>query len=348
MMIDRQPRRSRGPRRLAGALLFGVLLALASLASACGDGDDIDIIPPPGSPTAAPTPSATAEPLPEPTEFRVAYINLMSPIALDATNTIPSDTFQQRLAVVVEELKAFKPDLVAFSEVTDTKAHGKVASVLAKELKMEPLYVRAKPWYAESTKEQNDAIAKSAGFEEGELILVNGTLFPNTEGEQKWLNPRTSEGEAAAALWMRLKGPDSIGSIDVFVSHLTGTDARLRAQQAADFANFIAAKRGTGPVLVLGDLGDPPDSATVKVLLDAGLTDLFADSPLNTCCRESVVAEQPPPAARHDYIFSSGWQPAEVGVFAEKPKKLDDGTLVYASDHNGVRAVFSIGLNNVP
>ena len=27
MMIDRQPRRSRGPRRLAGALLFGVLLA---------------------------------------------------------------------------------------------------------------------------------------------------------------------------------------------------------------------------------------------------------------------------------------------------------------------------------
>jgi endonuclease/exonuclease/phosphatase family metal-dependent hydrolase len=333
---------------LRGRVLPSILGLAGLLAVACGGGDEIELIPPPGSPTARPAATATAEPLAAPTELRVAYINLMSPLALDATNTTPSDTFEQRLWIVIEELKAFKPDLLAFSEVTDTKAHGKVASVLARELKMEPLYVRAKPWFAGTTQEQSDAIVKSAGFEEGELILVNGTRFPNSEGERKWLNPRTSEGEVAAALWMRLKGPEPVGVIDVFVSHLTGTDARVRTQQAADLAAFITSKRGTGPVIVLGDLGDPPGSATEKALLDAGLHDLLANSTIGTCCRESVVGEQPQLTVRHDYIFSSGWRTSELAVFGDQPKTLPDGTVVYASDHNGIRAAFPILASYLP
>ncbi|MGB4861712.1 MAG: endonuclease/exonuclease/phosphatase family protein [Tepidiformaceae bacterium] len=333
--------------RWAALAALGVLVAI--LAAACGDDDDrIDIIPPPGSPTATATATIPTEPTIEPTELRIAYINLMSPLTLNASDTAPSDTFDTRLAMVIDELKQFKPDVVAFSEVTDTPEHGRVKSVLAKELLMQPFYVRAKPWYAGTTKEQADEIIRSAGFEEGELILINGTRFPNPDGEQRWLNPRTSDGEAAAALWVRLNGPPSVGSIDVFVTHLTGIDSRVRAQQAADFAAFYKERRGEGQAFVLGDMGDPPDSPTHQVFIDLGLYDLFAGSGLATCCRESVVGEQPPPASRTDYIFDTGWSPVQLDVFGAIPKTTESGERVYASDHNGIKAVFPIGADPGP
>ena len=315
---------------------------LFAAASACGDGgEDIDIIPPAGSPTAAATTEVSADPTPDPTEFRVAYINLMSPRSLDATNTVPAETFERRIAIVVEQLKAFKPDLVAFSEVSSTEI-GRAKDILVRELKMEPLYVRAKPWYSGQSKEEGEQFVKAAKFEEGELILVNGSRFIPQDGEPKWMNPRTADGEAAAGLWWRLKGPGSIGDIDIFVTHLTGTDPRVRAQQSADFAQFVASKRGNGPTIVLGDLGDAPGSGSLQALLDLGLKDAFEGLPVVTCCRESVKGEQPSPILRTDFILVSGWAPSVVDVFADEPKKLADGELLYASDHNGVAAIFPI------
>ena len=129
------------------------------------------------------------EPTPDPTEFRVAYLNLMSQVSLDSTNTTAADTFAKRLQMVIEELREFKPDLVAFSEVTETTTDRSARAILAQELKMEPKYVRAKPWVTGRTKEQNDVIRQQAGFEEGELILVS-SRFPAVDGEQIWLNPR--------------------------------------------------------------------------------------------------------------------------------------------------------------
>lgn len=327
--------------RVCGILLaaFAVLLLVG-----CGSGDDdITIIPPPGSPSpSGGVGTVTADPTPEPTEFRVAFINLMSPLSLDATNTTASDTFEARLQIVIAELKEFKPDLVAFAEVTETSVERSARTILAQELKMEPHYVRAKPWYLGRPKEANDVIREQAGFEEGELVLVS-SRFPSLGGEKVWLNPRTSEAEGPAGLFVQVKGPSSAGTIDIFVSHLTGTDIKVRAQQAADFAKFVSSKRGSGPAIVLGDLGDPAGSATQQAFLDIGLTDILAKSDLQTCCRENLTGEQPPLTSRTDYIMTSSWSPSAVGNFGDLPKKLDDGTLLFASDHNGLTAVFPIG-----
>src|SRR4051794_25275474 len=129
-------------RLCAAASILAVLLAIAS---ACGGDDDVTIITPVPD---APSPSATgvtAGATPDPTEFRVVVMNLMSPLSLDPTNTTASDTFDQRLNLVIAELKQFKPDLIALNEVTET-GRGKVAERLVSELKMETAYVRAKPW----------------------------------------------------------------------------------------------------------------------------------------------------------------------------------------------------------
>ena len=328
-------------RRLLAALL-AVLAAL--LLVACGSGDDdITIIPPPGSPSpSGGVATVPAEPTPDPTEFRIAYVNLMSPLSLDATNTTANDTFEARLQLIIAELKEFKPDLVAFSEVTETSVELSARTILAEQLKMEPHYVRAKPWYLGVAKDANDVIREQAGFEEGVLVLVSSRFPSLAPGEKVWLNPRTSEAEGPAGLLVRVKGPAGIGTIDVFVSHLTGPDARVRAQQAADFAKFVAAKRGDGPAIVLGDFGDPAGSATQQAFLDIGLMDILEKSGLQTCCREGLLGEQPPLATRTDYILTSDWLPTALGTFAHEPKKLDDGTLLFASDHNGLTAVFPI------
>lgn len=326
------------------ALVFAALAAVAalSLARCGGDGDHIEIIEPPGTPSPSPAATIVAEPTPEPTEFRVAYINLMSPKALDATNTVPSETFEERMALVVAQLKEFKPDVVAFSEVANTDEHGKAAEILVKELMLEQFYIRSKPWVPGQTKEEQENLVKLLGWEEGELVLYNGRRFPNLSGERFWLNPRTGDIETPAAVWMRFKGPASVGEFDIFVTHLTGTDARIRAQQAASLQAYIDEKKGPGRVILLGDLGDPPDSPTVQVFTAAGLHDAFAGIPENTCCRESLLGDQPPPPLRTDYMLVSDWTPSVVDVFADVPTKRADGTLLYASDHNGITAVFPI------
>lgn len=326
-------------------LVLAGFLALASLgAAACGGGDDVQIQRPATSTPAPPSQTPTPDSAELPTEFRVAFINLMSPISLDSTNTTASDTFEARLNLVIEELREFKPDLVAFSEATKTNAHGSVEDRLVKELKLESVYIAAKPWYVGLSKEQNAEIAKQVGFQEGELVLVRSDRFPILSYEKMWLNPRTSEAEGPGVIHVKVKGPPSLGEIDVFVSHLTGPDSRVRAQQATSFAQLIKSKKGSGPTIVVGDFGDPAGTPTQQAFLDIGLSDILQESGLQTCCREGLLGEQAPPAERTDYILSSQWMPSALGLFADQPKKQDNGQLLYASDHNGLTASFPIGV----
>ena len=179
--------------------------------------------------------------------------------------------------------------------------------------------------------------------EEGELIL---SRYPILRYERKALNPRTSEnGEGRAALHVIVKGPGALGEIDVYITHLTGGDEKLRTAQTADFIAFIGATRGKGSLIVFGDLNDQPGGAVQKAFLAGGLVDVAAAAgkPLLTCCREAVTGEQPPLQSRTDYIFATGnWNLQSVDVFATLPRKRADGTLVYASDHDGLEATFSI------
>ncbi|MEO8539657.1 MAG: hypothetical protein ABI577_07945 [bacterium] len=328
-------------RRMFIAAVISVAFGL--LAAACGGDDDITIIHPATSTPAAAQASATPDLGNQPTEFRVAFINLMSPISLDATNTSASDTFDARLTLVIDQLKEFKPDLVAFNEATKTNLHGSVEDRMVKELKLESVYITAKPWYVGLSKDQNAEIAQQVGFQEGELVLVRSDRFPILGYEKTWLNPRTSEAEGPGVLHVKVKGPPSVGEIDVFVSHLTGVDSKIRAQQATSFAQFIKAKKGSGPAIVLGDFGDPAGSPTQQAFLDIGLSDILEQSGLQTCCREGLVGEQAAPQTRSDYLLTSQWMPSALGLFADEPKKDDSGGLLYASDHDGVTAVFPIG-----
>jgi endonuclease/exonuclease/phosphatase family metal-dependent hydrolase len=319
---------------IAGFALFGL--------PGCGGDDAVDYTP--AVPTALPTrtpPSTqpTGDAVPEPTEIKVAFVNIMSPLSLDSTNTQASDTYDARLDLLIQQLKELKPDIIGLSEVTDTTAHGSAKDRLAKELKMEAYYVWANPWIPGQTREQNDRLAEQIGFREGELLL---SRFPILESKQTWLNPRTSELEGRAGLWVRLRGPTSVGDIDVYLTHLTGGGEKVRTSQSASLLSFVTATRGKGPALIMGDLSDDPATTTYKEFADAGFKDIASGSTGFTCCRDAVVGYQPPATVRTDHVFVAGWPQATLTVWGDKPKKQKDGTLLYSSDHNGLFALFPL------
>jgi endonuclease/exonuclease/phosphatase family metal-dependent hydrolase len=328
-------------RRVLGLL---VSLMAVGLAAACGGDDGSGAVPPvvfSATPLTTVTATIASEITPVPTEFRVAFVNLMSPVALDSTNPEASDTYEQRLGLIIDELKAFKPDLVGFNEATNTKAHGNAAATLAKELKMEQQQVRANPWFPDATKEQNDEIAKQSGFEEFEVILTRAA-FPILKADPQWLNPRTSETEGRAVLHVVVKAPAPMANIDVYITHLTGGGDKVRAAQATSLMSFVANTRGTGPLLLMGDLSDVSTSGAYKVVTGGGLHDLGAEGNLPTCCREKTIGQQPPVTQRTDYLFADRWVAPAVGLWADKPHQRADGSWLYASDHNGLTAVFAL------
>jgi hypothetical protein len=92
----------------------------------------------------------------------------------------------------------------------------------------------------------------------------------------------------------------------------------------------------------MGDLSDVPGSGAYAELTGIGLQDPFAEAGIPTCCRESPVGEQKPLTLRTDYLLTAGWWPAKTGVIGERAGKRPDGTVVYASDHIGLFAVFAL------
>ena len=107
-----------------------------------------------------------------------------------------------------------------------TKDHGAAVTKLAKELKLEPQYVRANPWFPGQSREQSDELAKQLGFEEGASSSSAATRESAPTATK--LNPRTSEaGEGRAAMHVTIKGPGEVGTIDVYITHLTGGGERI-------------------------------------------------------------------------------------------------------------------------
>lgn len=336
------------PGRWPVNLVVLAILAFALLAAACGPGEagprpQHATPETPAPATVSPTAAATPAP-PPPTEFRVAFINLHSPLAAEAGNPVAGETFELRLQLLVDELRSFDPDIVGFNEASWTEKYGSAVTYLARELKMEPVYARANPWFEGQTREQSDALVREAGFEEGELFLVRSTRYAVLRADEAYpLKPLSSEaGERRIGLHVVLKGPKALGEIDLYITHLTGGGERVVPGQAADFAAWVVETRGRGPSIVMVGQSDPTAPPTYEVFRAIGLRDVFGGQEgVVTCCRTAVAGEQPPLTAHTDYLMYDRWQSGSAALFGDVPSS-SNGNLVYLSDHNGIMAVFPI------
>jgi endonuclease/exonuclease/phosphatase family metal-dependent hydrolase len=244
----------------------------------------------PGTPESSPTPRPSSQtPQPAPSELRVAYISLGSPITLDENDTEAADTYADRLQLVIEELRAFDPDIVALSEVTWSQSTGNAAwTTLATGLGLEGKFARANPYYPGQTPEDSDTLRDLIGFEEGEAVL---SRYPILQSRRHALNPRTSEHEGRIALHAVVRIP-GIGDVNVLVSRLAGDEPTLQAQ-AADLERLIEDEGADLPTLVFADMGIAPDSPSIALFQSSGYADVVAGIGggfnLATCCRDRLL-----------------------------------------------------------
>jgi endonuclease/exonuclease/phosphatase family metal-dependent hydrolase len=327
-------------------------LPLLLLGACSGGGGDFTprtpaVIEPP--PTAVVTPTAWPTPAEPPTELKVAYINLLRPDALDETNTLPSDTLLNRLAIITEELQVAQPDIVVISQAT-IDGNVNVVSALASALRMEPWFALANPWPRGYSYDEASALARENGLlMEGDAILVRSSRYRVvTESfEVKGLNPLAAPEERRSAMHLVIAA-EGIGEIDLYATRLTGGTDENHAAQTRDLLRWIERTRGEGPVLLLGDFAETPESATYAELAAAGLISVASLPGIavseGTCCRSNFILPEPEPLTEHtSYIFTdSTWFPDSVTIFGNQPRPRPDGTLLYASSHNGIFARFAL------
>jgi endonuclease/exonuclease/phosphatase family metal-dependent hydrolase len=192
------------------------------------------------------------------------------------------------------------------------------------------------------------------GFEEGSAMLSLHEVLSSDVYVYTY-NP-SSLLEFRMALRATLRGQAG-DNIDVFGTHLTNREDTVgselvRTLQARELAEEIIPGRGNNnPVVVGGDFNDPPDTATIAEMTDAGAVDMFADQnpgvPGYTSFGPPFDITDPSeePVKRIDYLFMFDEGGVILGSerFLDTARDIDPGpgeSWLWASDHVGVTATF--------
>jgi endonuclease/exonuclease/phosphatase family metal-dependent hydrolase len=360
------------------SIRWALCIAIAAVVvAACNGGGEPDPTPTPtvgASPTAADPPTP-----PDPTTagIRVAYMNLMAPTSVDDEEGVERATFVDRIDIAISELREFAPDLIGVSEAAWVEGLGSSAwARLVDGLQYEgTILARANPWLLGQSQADSDALVEEVGFEEGEYLL---SRFP-IRSSKRYELPAPSIYESRAVLHAVVAAPEPIGEIDVYVTRFGGEDWRLARQAERLLAIISLTHDLEREIIVMGDLGAPPDSEVLSTLVAAGYLDPLAGEGVLTCCRQGVSFEAsaltptpvptadpsaspaapdpdatatpaPSPIAgpaevstRTDYVLVGQWTSETWRLIGSEPVEQSSGQALFASDHNGIGIVFDIG-----
>jgi endonuclease/exonuclease/phosphatase family metal-dependent hydrolase len=248
----------------------------------------------------------------------------------------------ERLELVVEQLAALRPDVVALQEASVGGGRGNVAERLGRALGFE--------WVHAPTTSQvfgigwlDRTITSAIRFNEGPAVL---SRFPIVSSEIAAL-PRCANRLFPRVL-LRVEVRTPHGPLDFYSTHTSRDDCQLRR-----VAELVGARRGPLPAIVAGDFNTREGADAYAELLGAGFVDAFrAVNPeaAGPTSRQQVHAAQPTVARRIDFVFvvpgaNGGPRVLESRVVLDAPRRRANGTALWPSDHYGVLAVIDIPVN---
>ena len=248
----------------------------------------------------------------------------------------------ERLELVVEQLAALRPDVVALQEASLGGNRGNIAERLGRALGIE--------WIHAPTTSQvfgiewlDRAITSAIRFNEGPAVL---SRFPIVGSEIVAL-PRCANRLFPRVL-LRVEVRTPHGPLDFYSTHTSRDDCQLRR-----VAELVGARRGPLPAIVAGDFNTRESADAYAELLAAGFVDAFrAVNPSATglTSRQDVYAARPTVARRIDFVFvvpgaNGASRVAESRIVLDIPRRRADGTTLWPSDHYGVLAVIEIPTN---
>jgi endonuclease/exonuclease/phosphatase family metal-dependent hydrolase len=247
---------------------------------------------------------------------------------------------ERRMEMVADALAALSPDVIALQEAAVSRRLGNVPERLARRLGLHHVHAPATTrvfgnWFL------SRLVTGALGFHEGPAIL---SRFPIAESKvfglprcQWLLDPRV-------LLRARLDSP--WGSLDVFSTHISRDEC-----QARRVAELVGRQRNGLPSILMGDFNHGETSAAIRALTDeAGFVDVYRHAnpgALGATGWQRIDAPEPMARRRIDYIFlvpglDVPGRIVRSRVVLDTPRRLDDGSALWPSDHYGVLAEISL------
>jgi len=247
---------------------------------------------------------------------------------------------EQRLGLVIRELRTIVPDVVGLQEASTSHERGNVAARLAAELGFHYVYVPAL-FHLFDSQALNDHIASVMNFTEGPAIL---SRFPITRWKAHPLPSCGHLTDPRVLLFAELATP--WGRVGVFSAHISDDPCQSQA-----VASLVRDSRGPLPAILMGDFNAEEDSPVITALTrEGGLVDVFRranpTAPGATVWRGTTTSESTV-RRRVDYLFllpgtAFTGRVLSSRVVADRLGRLPDGTSLRASDHSAVLATIQV------
>lgn len=250
------------------------------------------------------------------------------------------DHLEQRLGMVIRQLRSIVPDVVGLQEASTSRERGNVAARLAAELGFHYVYAPAL-FHLFDSQALNDHIASAMNFTEGPALL---SRFPITRWKTHPLPSCGHLTDPRVLLFAELVTP--WGRVGVFSAHISDDPCQSQAVAA-----LVRDSRGPLPAILMGDFNAEEDSPVITALTrENGLVDVFRranpTAPGATVWRGTTTSESTV-RRRVDYLFLLPGTafPGRVlssRVVADRLGRLPDGTSLRASDHSAVLATIQV------
>jgi endonuclease/exonuclease/phosphatase family metal-dependent hydrolase len=248
------------------------------------------------------------------------------------------DALEERLALVVEGLRALDPDVVGLQEASTGRRRGDVAARLAAQLGYH--HARAPAAYRPLGSEHvRRAVRAIIGFDEGPALL---SRFPIARWAAYELPPCGRPFDVRVLVAAELE--TRAGRLPVYSAHTSGLPCHARAVAA-----LVGAKPAALPAVVMGDFNADDGSPAMRVLTrEAGWVDTFRRAnpvAAGFTDGQDVTAEQSTSGRRIDYVLLVPGTRVPGRVLASRvvfDRPRGSSPVRWASDHHGVLADIAI------
>jgi len=251
------------------------------------------------------------------------------------------DRFEDRLALLAQELARLKPDVIVLQEFVNTPPKGYPDVRLVLRDALGPEYEMV---FGESG---------TTRIDEGVLGRLTLTRLPIVSSA----NRAIFQGRSAHRVTVQTKG----GVIDIYNVHMEGPE--LLDQQELEITRLLTfidtTARNQNPVILTGDFNSRPGDAALVKVNQYGFRDVAEEKYDVTCVRQGdpgctratspVIVNNPRNLTnmRIDYMFARGGLDIDLRTvsaypFLNGPKQTEGRELLWMSDHIGIQATFEI------
>ncbi len=259
-----------------------------------------------------------------PRPLRIVTINLLHG-GMTSELTGRGQHLEERLTMVVRELRTLDADVVGVQEASRGRRRGDVAARLASALGFQHVYAPAAPRWP--------LVSRVLGLEEGPAVL---SRFPIVTSHA---HPIDGCGGLYRRVLVCAELATPRGPLEACSTHLDGSDCH-----AERVASILGARPRTAPLLLMGDLNATEQSKGIRNLIAAlGLVDTFREAnpaaPGFTVW-QPVWLERPFASRRVDFILLAPGANTRARVVASRvvlnqPSRTQ-GRVLWPSDHYGV------------